>query len=239
VWRPASSGLNGRETRTSVGRSGHGCDRKTVGRVVDTETGLICLRARYYDPATAQFLTRDLLVDLTRSAYGYVDDNPLNDTDPLGLSKCGQWSLGGLIDCGAKGGNAAGSAVLSGTKEAVHLGIDAITDPEYLAYWGTLDLNGAIHQGLGWAFGSVGCDLANVIGAPLLPIQAEGLGVDAGGDWLKEHVLGIPNYTVGDEGISNAYLFGSQVGPILQKLGIDWRHNFPGIHQNGSIDWSW
>jgi hypothetical protein len=39
----------------------------------------------FYDPTTGQFLTRDPLDALTRSAYGYVYDNPLNDTDPTGL----------------------------------------------------------------------------------------------------------------------------------------------------------
>jgi hypothetical protein len=46
---------------------------------------LVNLRARYYDPKTAQFLTRDPLDTLTRSAYGYVNDNPINGTDPTGL----------------------------------------------------------------------------------------------------------------------------------------------------------
>ena len=55
-----------------------------VGRVVDAESGLIYLRNRYYDPATGQFLSRDPALALTRSAYGYVDNNPLNGSDPTG-----------------------------------------------------------------------------------------------------------------------------------------------------------
>lgn len=43
------------------------------------------LRARYYDPSTAQFLTRDPIVAVTRSPYAYVAGNPLNRTDPSGL----------------------------------------------------------------------------------------------------------------------------------------------------------
>jgi hypothetical protein len=39
----------------------------------------------FYDPATGQFLTRDPLNALTRSAYGYVGGNPLNRVDPSGL----------------------------------------------------------------------------------------------------------------------------------------------------------
>lgn len=55
------------------------------GQYTDTETGLIYLRARYYDPATAAFLTRDPLAAQTRRPYGYAGDNPLTYTDPLGL----------------------------------------------------------------------------------------------------------------------------------------------------------
>lgn len=50
-----------------------------------TDTGLIYLRARVYDPATAQFLTVDPVVPITRAPYGYANDNPLTYADPLGL----------------------------------------------------------------------------------------------------------------------------------------------------------
>jgi RHS repeat-associated protein len=55
------------------------------GNWTDTATGLVYLRARDYDPATAQFLTIDPLVDSTRQPYAYVTDNPLNNSDPRGL----------------------------------------------------------------------------------------------------------------------------------------------------------
>jgi len=50
----------------------------------NTDTGLIYLRARAYDPATAQFLTTDPLVRLTRAPYAYAADNPVNYGDPTG-----------------------------------------------------------------------------------------------------------------------------------------------------------
>lgn len=50
-----------------------------------TDTGLIYLRARVYDPATAQVLSVDPLVSVTRAPYNYVGDNPLNFSDPTGL----------------------------------------------------------------------------------------------------------------------------------------------------------
>ncbi len=50
----------------------------------NTDTGLIYLRARAYDPTTAQFLTTDPLATLTRTPYTYADNNPLNYADPTG-----------------------------------------------------------------------------------------------------------------------------------------------------------
>lgn len=46
---------------------------------------LYYLRARYYDPVTAQFLTLDPAVAQSWSPYAYVTGNPLNLTDPRGL----------------------------------------------------------------------------------------------------------------------------------------------------------
>jgi RHS repeat-associated protein len=56
-----------------------------TGQYTDAESGLVYLRARYYDPATAQFLTVDPALEMTRSPYAYTDGNPLNETDPTGL----------------------------------------------------------------------------------------------------------------------------------------------------------
>jgi RHS repeat-associated protein len=50
-----------------------------------SDTGLIYMRARVYDPATAQFLSVDPLDALTRAPYNYADDNPVNLADPTGL----------------------------------------------------------------------------------------------------------------------------------------------------------
>lgn len=59
-----------------------------AGEYTDAETGWQYLRARYYDPGTGQFVSRDPAVVLTRSAYGYVDGDPMNGTDPSGLGSC-------------------------------------------------------------------------------------------------------------------------------------------------------
>ncbi|MHB8613374.1 MAG: RHS repeat-associated core domain-containing protein [Candidatus Dormibacteraceae bacterium] len=83
------------------------------GQYRDPESGLIYLRARYYDPATAQFLSRDPITATTRQPYSYVADDPLNGIDPLGLATGGLcasasagWGFGGFIQvCVAVGSN--------------------------------------------------------------------------------------------------------------------------------------
>ena len=59
----------------------------------NSDTGLIYMRARVYDPATAQFLSVDPLVGQTHAPYNYGGDNPLNEADPSGL---GNWLNLGL-----------------------------------------------------------------------------------------------------------------------------------------------
>jgi RHS repeat-associated protein len=56
----------------------------------NTDTGLIYMRARVYDPATAQFLTVDPLVGQTHAPYYYAGDNPLNEADPTGPDLLGE-----------------------------------------------------------------------------------------------------------------------------------------------------
>jgi RHS repeat-associated protein len=50
-----------------------------------TDTGLIYMRARVYDPSTGQFLTRDPLAAISGEPYSYAGDNPVNESGPTGL----------------------------------------------------------------------------------------------------------------------------------------------------------
>ena len=76
-------------------------DGKAVGTVL----------ARYYDPATGQFLTVDPKVATTLSPYGYVEGDPLNSEDPTGLDNCGLFAF--FCDAVATAGNAVGSQAVS------------------------------------------------------------------------------------------------------------------------------
>jgi RHS repeat-associated protein len=72
-----------------------------TGQYADVESGLLYLRARHYDPATAQFITVDPALELTRSPYGYLGGNPLSGADPTGL--CSFWcvvAIGAVVGVG-------------------------------------------------------------------------------------------------------------------------------------------
>jgi RHS repeat-associated protein len=55
------------------------------GQYTDAESGYQYLQARYYNPATGQFLTQDPLVSVTGQPYGFAGGDPLNAADPTGL----------------------------------------------------------------------------------------------------------------------------------------------------------
>jgi RHS repeat-associated protein len=55
------------------------------GQYTSSDTGLIYLRNRVYDPKTAQFLTVDPLVSISGAPYSYAGDNPLTYGDAVGL----------------------------------------------------------------------------------------------------------------------------------------------------------
>ena len=145
----------------------------------DAETGFVYLRARYYDPATGQFLSRDPLVALTGSAYGYVDGNPLNFTDPLGLLTLKGFLKGAALGLGAAAliiGTAGiatpGLAVLgvSAATASTYLGVASTVASVGVAYYdcrAKRDINcyGSIAEAVGGGvttgFGALGTKLAS------------------------------------------------------------------------------
>jgi len=54
------------------------------GQYTDSETGYQYLRARYYDPATGQFLTQDPVFVLSGARYGFANNNPFTYSDATG-----------------------------------------------------------------------------------------------------------------------------------------------------------
>lgn len=76
--------------RSSTGSAS--TEYRFTGQQDDTALSLTYLRARYYDPATGRFLSKDPWPGTTASpssqhSYGYVGGNPLNAVDPSGFVK--------------------------------------------------------------------------------------------------------------------------------------------------------
>jgi RHS repeat-associated protein len=88
------------------------------GQYTNSGTGLIYLRARAYDPQTAQFLSIDPALDITGEPYTYADDNPLNHSDPTGR----YWLKVGLA---VVGGTALviGTVIVLGVTSPIWIGV--------------------------------------------------------------------------------------------------------------------
>lgn len=76
------------QTVTTASRYGY------TGEEYGAETGLVYLRARYYDPTLGRFISPDpflgrLAEPITQNRYVYVKNNPLGFTDPSGLDGLG------------------------------------------------------------------------------------------------------------------------------------------------------
>jgi uncharacterized protein RhaS with RHS repeats len=72
---------------------------------------------RYYDPQTGQFISVDPAVDQTEAPYAYVDGDPVDSTDPLGLgcsvlATFNPFSSNNCINAWAAGGSLAANIVL-------------------------------------------------------------------------------------------------------------------------------
>jgi RHS repeat-associated protein len=62
-----------------------------AGEYLD-DSGLYYLRARFYDPVPASFLSVDPALAQTGSPYAYAAGNPLQLVDPLGLNPWDNWT---------------------------------------------------------------------------------------------------------------------------------------------------
>ena len=102
------------------------------GYYTDTETGLLCLTHRYYDPGTGKFINRDPIgykggINL----YGFVGNNPVNESDPSGFDK--DW-----LDYASEFSAGAGDIISGGytQKFRAHIGYDDMVDKESGVYRG-------------------------------------------------------------------------------------------------------
>jgi len=87
----ASGTVTASLTYDSFGATSSTATRYTfTGREQDADIGLLYYRARWYDPKQGRFMSEDPIgFSGGMNWYSYVDNSPLNATDPYGLAKCG------------------------------------------------------------------------------------------------------------------------------------------------------
>ena len=135
--RKLASGPYRRNVATRARRTARSCRSTRQALRSRRERAVRARIARYYDPQTTQFLTRDPLSAVTRSPYGYVNGDPLNATDPTGL--CGYW-----YDLACQTGSVANSA-WNGAADVVGGAVMAVGSVTYSAGSG-------VANGADWAW---------------------------------------------------------------------------------------
>ncbi|GBC92533.1 tRNA(Glu)-specific nuclease WapA [bacterium HR15] len=85
----------------------------------EDETGLVSMRARYYEPATGRFLSEDPARDGV-NWYLYADGNPVNQIDKSGLSTLLEFEFSTAEEAALSGqGNAVAQVLLGRAKDLV------------------------------------------------------------------------------------------------------------------------
>lgn len=127
-----------------------------AGEYTETDSELIYLRARFYDPATGQFLTRDPLEAVSGQPYLYAGGDPVNAIDPEGLLSISIPSLRDVSNAAAGFGDTASFGLTSKIRQAI--------GSDYVDY-----CSGA-YTGGGLAGGAVGA--ATSVGAGVAALRA-------------------------------------------------------------------
>lgn len=211
---PAESGFS-KYAISGIDNAAGAARRKLPVAICDSETGLNYLRARYSDPGTGQFMSRDPMVAVTKEPFAYTGDNPLNATDPLGLF----------------GWDDVWNGAVNAAKTVLHIALDVAAVPPYAAYYASYEEMKAINN-WGQPHGGAWNVAAHAVTAPLFVPEALGLWGDEAIDWTKGHTVN--NESTCDEGV---------VGYInpLHDYVPSWlkgpKTYLPGVHANGYTDW--
>jgi RHS repeat-associated protein len=201
------------------GRSGFGY----TGEQVDASTGLVFLRARYYDPLTGRFLSRDpfpgyAAIPALQHPYVYALNNPLRYTDPNGEIVLSAIAAGAAIG-GAIGG--IGGAIIGGASYAL------TTDDFSWKEFGKSTLKGGV---TGLAAGAVAGSLgaAAPVASTLLGSVVQGAGIGAMASGVGQgldYVLTTDDFSWG--GLGSRVWLGMRSGVVGGALGgaVGWGTN--------------
>ncbi len=92
ITGPGPDGLIDTPDDVTLTESAYGNPYLFTSREWDPETGLYHIRSRYFDPRMGGFLQEDRIAGFlfnpqSLNRYPYVENNPINFTDPFGLQK--------------------------------------------------------------------------------------------------------------------------------------------------------
>ena len=179
---------------------------------------------RYYDPSTDQFINVDPDLARTGQPYAFAGDDPMNQTDPLGLNPANPCSWFGVCHKVHKIVKKLTGVVHR--KGYLYTSLELASFVPYTAYYGA-------YEGLKWTKEPHPLNIAvGIITLPLQPaaiaVEAGGLGGDAELDVLKDAALD-NGEGVNDEGFTGP-LLGDQTGLGGPNLYL------PGIHKDWSVD---
>jgi RHS repeat-associated protein len=151
-----------------------------IGQPYDTAIGLYYIGARYYDPTTGRFITRDPAPGtdsdpLSLNAYIYARDNPVAFTDSTSRS----WNVWTSVEVGVIIGLAIGAAPLTGGLSIAGAGalVGGFLAENAASFAANVAIGGAINVGLNGAMNggrvSTG-DVAFGFGLAAFGVVAEG-----------------------------------------------------------------
>jgi RHS repeat-associated protein len=191
-----------------------------TGQYTDTDTGLIYLRARYYDPHTGQFITRDPIEGLTLDPYRYAGNDPINNTDQsgldfLGIGKAVNHGLDTLYDARREievlGGIATAGVCVAAAPWCATTAIVALTIQS------AVDIYGHARRGQG---GSLVGQLAGNVGLTLLTMAPAARIARAGGVAYERALLAGATEAAAASARANAGRLGSGgIGVVNRTLG--------------------
>ena len=134
-----------------------------TGAVIDRETGLYYLNARYYDPETARFISEDPVRD-GQSWYMYCQGDPVNNVDPTGcFSKSFNTGKRKIFNNGSwykSSGNASINWIYN--KKGTKIGVTVACSFSFSLYLTSLDAGSA-----SWAAGVIGLAVGGLAGSSI------------------------------------------------------------------------
>ncbi len=182
---------------------------------VDAESGLVYMLRRYYSPQLGRFLTPDLMAiyqpekflhaPQSLHLYAFVANNPLNNTDPTGMSF---WSILGVV-VGAVVGALAAIAIVAGG--SIFLAIGLVLWAVIVSYMiaSSVNPNDASNEFMrGFMIGfntSMNCFLAGAIFGPVVGVS-----------------IGVINFLAAFDGIAKNSVYQGILGWTSWLMPMSW-----------------